>query len=272
MKKILLILSLGLLLSSCGSSKKTVDKPIVNKPVVKTKKTEVLIVDDKESNTVLETKKSYSTLEYINTYSEIAKSEMKNHKIPASITIAQGILESNNGNGVLTRKSNNHFGIKCHRGWRGEKVYHDDDEKGECFRSYSDPATSFKDHSIFLSKRKRYADLFKLEQNDYKSWAKGLRQAGYATDKKYPEKLIKIIEKYKLYELDNDVLLNEKYKNVVTHTVTKGETLFGISRKYRIKIKEIKKINKLENDDIKDGQILVIKAKPIALLIDNYSL
>ena len=272
MKKILvLLLSLGLLISSCAS-KKNVKKPVsepISKPIVGNKDPKVLVVDKKGKTTVIETKKNYSTLEYINTYSDIAKSEMKSHKIPASITIAQGILESNNGNSVLTLKSNNHFGIKCHRGWRGEKVYHDDDEKGECFRSYSDPATSFKDHSAFLSGRKRYAGLFELEQNDYKSWAKGLRQAGYATDKKYPEKLIRIIEKYKLYELDNEVILDEKYKNVVTHTVLKGETLFAISRKYRISVKEIKRINNLENNTIKINQRLVIRPKSIDDLVDE---
>ena len=115
---------------------------------------------------------------------------MVDYGIPASITLAQGILESGSGKGELTRKSNNHFGIKCHRNWTGDRAYHDDDEKGECFRRYNHPMYSFNDHSQFLTGRKRYAFLFKLRKDDYKGWARGLRKAGYATDKKYPQKLI----------------------------------------------------------------------------------
>ena len=132
----------------------------------------------------------------------LAVLEMHEYKIPASITLAQGILESGNGRSQLASKSNNHFGIKCHKGWKGQRVYHDDDAKGECFRKYTYVATSYKDHSKFLSTRRRYADLFKLRKTDYKGWARGLKKAGYATDRKYPKKLIKIIEDYKLYEFD----------------------------------------------------------------------
>ena len=127
---------------------------------------------------------------------------MEKYKIPASITLAQGILESGNGLSTLAKKSNNHFGIKCHKGWKGERVYHDDDEKGECFRKYTYVQTSYEDHSKFLTSRQRYAGLFKLKKTDYKGWARGLKKAGYATDKKYPKKLIKIIQDYKLYEFD----------------------------------------------------------------------
>ena len=116
--------------------------------------------------------------------------------IPASITLAQGILESGAGRSALSKKSNNHFGIKCHKGWTGQRVFHDDDELQECFRKYKDPKYSFRDHSLFLTQRSRYEGLFAYKKNDYKSWAKGLRKAGYATDPKYPQKLINIIETY----------------------------------------------------------------------------
>ena len=121
-------------------------------------------------------------------YSDIAKENMRSHKIPASITLAQGILESGSGRGRLAVKANNHFGIKCH-GWKGAKIYHDDDRSQECFRKYKKAETSYEDHSEFLTGRKRYAGLFKLKQSDYKGWARGLRAAGYATDRKIPSKI-----------------------------------------------------------------------------------
>jgi LysM repeat protein len=140
--------------------------------------------------------------EYIQLYKDIAIEEMNAYHIPASITLAQGILESGNGNSTLARKANNHFGIKCHKGWNGKTYHMDDDEKNECFRKYPDPHESFKDHSIFLSTRNRYAFLFNLEINDYKGWAHGLKQAGYATNPNYPRLLIKLIEENQLYQYD----------------------------------------------------------------------
>jgi hypothetical protein len=140
--------------------------------------------------------------EYINTYKSIAIEEMKKYKIPASITIAQGILETDNGNSALARNANNHFGIKCKVEWTGKKYYYDDDAKNECFRKYDNPIDSYKDHSIFLTTRERYNFLFKLDINDYKGWAHGLKKAGYATNPTYAEGLIKIIENNKLYEFD----------------------------------------------------------------------
>ena len=131
---------------------------------------------------------------------------MQLYGIPASITLAQRILESGAGRSGLSRKSNNHFGIKCHKDWTGERVYHDDDELQECFRKYKDPDISFRDHSLFLTERTRYKDLFKLKKDDYKGWAKGLRKAVYATNPKYPKKLITIIERYKLFNLYAEVL------------------------------------------------------------------
>lgn len=139
---------------------------------------------------------------YINRFDDIAVSEMYRSGIPASITLAQGLLESGAGLSQLAVKSNNHFGIKCHNGWQGGRVYHDDDAKGECFRKYDDPEESYRDHSDFLRYRDRYKSLFEFEITDYKSWAHGLKKAGYATDPKYPSKLINLIETYKLYKYD----------------------------------------------------------------------
>lgn len=139
---------------------------------------------------------------YISTYADIAVQEMYRSGVPASISLAQGMLESGNGRSELAQKSNNHFGIKCHNGWTGERVYHDDDAKGECFRKYSHPHQSYRDHSDFLRYRDRYKFLFDLKATDYKGWAYGLKQAGYATDPNYSTKLIKLIEDYKLYQYD----------------------------------------------------------------------
>ncbi|PIP53713.1 MAG: hypothetical protein COX07_09250 [Bacteroidetes bacterium CG23_combo_of_CG06-09_8_20_14_all_32_9] len=142
-----------------------------------------------------------SRSDYIANYSNCAIKEMKRTGIPASITLAQGCLESDDGNSWLAREANNHFGIKCHN-WEGNKVYQDDDDKKECFRKYSSAKKSYDDHSDFLVNTKRYAVLFQLNPRDYKGWAKGLKEAGYATNPKYPELLIKIIEDNKLYEFD----------------------------------------------------------------------
>jgi LysM repeat protein len=139
--------------------------------------------------------------EYIDMWKDVAIDNMVHHGIPASITLAQGILESGDGNSELARKGNNHFGIKCHSDWTGKRVYHDDDAKGECFRKYKDARESFADHSQFL-KRSRYAALFDLDITDYKGWAHGLKKAGYATNPKYADRLITIIEDNRLYEYD----------------------------------------------------------------------
>ena len=137
--------------------------------------------------------------EYIESYKDIAMREMKEHKIPASITLAQGILESGAGNSALAREAKNHFGIKCHKGWEGKTYTMDDDEKDECFRQYKSAEESFRDHSLFLTTRSRYADLFKLDIMDYEGWANGLKAAGYATNPKYAQLLI---DRIKLYHLD----------------------------------------------------------------------
>ena len=139
---------------------------------------------------------------YVKKYAPAATKNMRFFKIPASITLAQGILESGYGEGTLAKKANNHFGIKCHKEWKGKSITHDDDEKDECFRSYKNPLKSYRDHSLFLVDRDRYSSLFTLNRKDYKGWAVGLKAAGYATDPKYADKLISLIERFNLIRFD----------------------------------------------------------------------
>lgn len=147
--------------------------------------------------------KLYQTyLEYIDRYAASAIEEQKKYGIPASITLSQGLLESQAGQSELARNTNNHFGIKCHNDWTGGTYYYDDDARGECFRVYDRVEQSFDDHSKFLANRQRYADLFELDPTDYKAWAKGLKADGYATDPNYANKLIKLIEDYELHRFD----------------------------------------------------------------------
>ncbi len=260
-----------ILLSSCKSKKKIASSNNKTKP-----KTERVVKKPKSTNAnskitttkIKPTPKNASYTEivaiYIDNYSTIAKEEMVQYGIPASITLAQGILESGAGRAELSKKSNNHFGIKCHKGWTGERVYHDDDELQECFRKYKDPKYSFRDHSLFLTQRSRYEDLFSYKKDDYKSWAKGLRKAGYATDPKYPQKLISIVEKYKLYTFDDEVLgkkSKKKNKNdpkVKTYIVEKGDTLYSLSRKFNVTVDSLKEYNGLESNTISIGQELYI--------------
>ena len=200
---------------------------------------------------------------YIADFSEIAKSNMKTHGIPASITLAQGILESGAGKGKLAQSANNHFGIKCHTGWNGESVKHDDDAAQECFRKYTHASESYRDHSLFLTSRSRYASLFKLDKGDYESWAKGLKAAGYATDIKYPAKLIGIIERFDLYKYDNEVLSRNfalvKKDPVVelaegNYTVQQGDTLYSLARKFNRSVADLKRINNLSDNALSIGQ------------------
>ncbi len=201
---------------------------------------------------------------YINEFKGIAMEEMLQYGIPASITLAQGILESGAGAGELTLKANNHFGIKCHTTWEGDTVYHDDDEQGECFRKYSDPKYSYRDHSLFLTQRSRYADLFKLRKDDYVGWAKGLRKAGYATDPKYPEKLIGLVERYRLDQYDDQVLgkrvsIEESDDSKIgTYSVKPGDTLYSISKRFNLTVETLKKYNGLRNNDLSVGQVLYL--------------
>lgn len=151
---------------------------------------------------------------YIKTYSSLAIKQQAQYKIPASITLAQGLLESGAGQSDLARRSNNHFGIKCHE-WKGAWVYHDDDLRGECFRKYSTVEQSYIDHSKFLAERPRYARLFDLRVTDYKGWAKGLQKCGYATDRAYANKLIKVIEDYELYRYDRMKVVKKTTKRTI---------------------------------------------------------
>lgn len=200
---------------------------------------------------------------YINDYSEISKEEMLQYGIPASITLAQGILESGAGAGDLTRKGNNHFGIKCHD-WTGERVYHDDDSAQECFRKYSHAKYSYRDHSLFLTQRSRYKDLFTLRKDDYKGWSHGLRKAGYATDPKYPQKLIGIIEKYDLTRYDDEVLGKKTrvsktdITKINTYEVRAGDTLYSIARSNNLSVETLKEYNGLSSNEISVGQILYL--------------
>jgi len=247
-------------LGSCKSKKKAAQKSN-NEPkeeIVEAKK-EPVSIEKEEVKSVI----TNSTEDYIKQYSKVSMDEMRKYKIPASITLAQGILESSSGKSELTLRSNNHFGIKCHKGWTGKKTYHDDDEKGECFRVYKDPRNSYKDHSEFLTGRSRYAGLFDLDEDDYVGWAKGLSKAGYATDRRYPAKLIALIEKYELDRYDVEVLgrsyKKKKKKSKETHVVIKGDTLYSISRKYGLTVEELKTVNGLNSNSINIGQSLLIQ-------------
>lgn len=174
--------------------------------------------------------------QYINNFKEEAIKEMLMHNIPASITLAQGMLESGNGNSDLAVYANNHFGIKCHDGWKGPTFTKDDDKKDECFRKYPSVLDSYTDHSIFLKSRSRYASLFELKRTDYKSWARGLKEVGYATDPKYAERILQLIETYKLYEYDRmDELPNIKASIVEKSTAPKTIQSREILRSHFIK-------------------------------------
>lgn len=166
---------------------------------------------------------------YIENYKNLAIREMKLYKIPASITLAQGIIETNCGKSVLAVESKNHFGIKCHKEWLGEKYFYDDDEANECFRKYASIDESYRDHSLFLTTRSRYAFLFSLPITDYKAWANGLMQAGYATNPEYSNILIRIIEQTQLYKLDDTLMLDNNLAKKVEISVPQGNEKLNYS-------------------------------------------
>lgn len=297
MIKTTLLIFCMLFLVSCGSSKpvirtskpivRTIKKPVVkpvNKPVASTKPN----ADSQSANNqvvVLEatTRVKVTTalvMDYIERYQKIAKEDMLQYGIPASITLGQGILESGAGTGPLSEQANNHFGIKCHLEWNGPSVKYDDDEAQECFRKYSNPEESYRDHSMFLTSRTRYSNLFKLDKDDYKGWSKGLKAAGYATDPQYPAKLISLIERYNLQQYDAEVLgktyvpikkdtVSVKKDSISSavisvydserHEVIKGDTLYSLSKKYNISIEDLKKKNSISDNGISIGQRLIIK-------------
>lgn len=218
---------------------------------------------------------------YIDLYKDLAIEEMIRYKIPASITLAQGLLESAAGRSELARKGNNHFGIKCH-GWTGRKTYHDDDESNECFRAYENVAQSFEDHSKFLARQNRYSRLFKLSIKDYKGWAKGLKACGYATNPRYADKLIEIIELYELHKYDNanhyDKFISKhsstgntslgrlhpiyKYNKNYYIIARAGDTFKSIGEEINISYKKIAKYNERDrNDKLIPGEVIFLKEK-----------
>jgi flagellum-specific peptidoglycan hydrolase FlgJ len=223
-----------------------------------------------------------TSLQYIDRFKAIAIQEMNLYGIPASITLAQGLFESGSGNGELARVANNHFGIKCTPTWDGKTYYKDDDNPNDCFRVYDKAEDSFRDHSLFLKKRKNYASLFVLDPTDYKGWAKGLKKAGYATNPNYPSLLINIIQKYNLDQYDNPQSANRNKPDTVfvkkdpdsvttqpdttpantpdnkTYTVQQGDTLYNISKRFGLTVDDLKTLNNLAGNNIKIGQKLVV--------------
>ena len=235
--------------------------------------------------------------EYIHTYCNMAVAEMKRSGIPASVTLAQGILETECGNSELVKKSNNHFGIKCKSTWTGESVSHTDDAPNECFRKYNNPADSYKDHSDYLKTSPRYAALFQLASSDYKGWAYGLKKAGYATNPQYPQIVISNIEKYNLQQYDNlsekdldDIAINKittaqkpEVQNIVVDITAiensiklknkinglkalmapKGSSLLVIASKANIDLGKLLEFNDLSTDGlINDEQVIYLEKKP----------
>ena len=236
------------------------------------------------SMTYAAVEKKFTQKEYIDQYKSIAVSQMMQNKIPASIIMAQGILESGYGNSVLAQKANNHFGIKCHD-WKGETFFIDDDKPNECFRNYNTAGDSYKDHSEFLTGRSRYASLFTLQITDYKGWANGLKAAGYATNPKYPQLLIDLIERLKLDELDNVAIETSNpvryiantnkismdnqhtvliHANKIKYVVAKkGDTFYRISKEFQMGLWQLYKYNDFGNrkDVLEEGDIIYLQPK-----------
>ncbi len=215
--------------------------------------------------------------QYIDQYKNIAIEQMKEWKIPASITLAQGLLESGAGRSALARRANNHFGIKCH-GWDGGTFYQDDDHYNECFRAYKNVFDSFEDHSRFLASGKRYARLFKLKKTDYRGWAKGLKAAGYATNPQYANQLINIIELYKLYDYDSgkgyDKFISKidkesdfdyriyKFNENYYILARQGDTFRSIGESMRTSYRKLASYNERDKDDqLEEGEIVWLKRK-----------
>jgi len=201
-------------------------------------------------------------VDYIAKYADIAIRQQKKHGVPASITLAQGILESGAGNSEMAKRSNNHFGIKCHNNWTGDTIMYFDDNENTCFRKYNNPEESFDDHSLFLVRGRRYAPLFQIDKADYKGWAYGLKNAGYATDPTYAEKLIRVIETYGL----NEFTEGKKYEKAVEADSTRQLALAS-----RLAKKEAEKAKKLSARQFKKDSILSVKieAKAAKVLQDS---
>lgn len=239
----------------------------------------VLLALSSQANTHTKLSKS----DYVDQWKSVAIQQMKQHNVPASITLAQGILESASGNSNLAVQGKNHFGIKCH-GWTGEKMYMDDDSKGECFRVYNSAKDSYEDHSLFLNKYDRYAFLFDLEVTDYKEWAQGLRKAGYATNPQYPQLLINLIEELNLSEFDKGLvpqivaqpeliasgeMMSNKHdvsiqgKKLKYVVAKKGDTFFKISQEFGLTLNQLYRYNDFDaqKDVLEEGDRIYIKPK-----------
>lgn len=278
MKKFLLAsLILALFFVSCGTKRNTTLKNPNGRPNSS--------VNNSSSSSSSNKGTSTSGLNYIDRYKGIAIEEMNKYGIPASIKLAQALLESGNGNSYLATRANNHFGIKCGGSWSGKSVNRPDDSNNDCFRVYNDPEQSFRDHSQFLL-RKRYENLFTLKKDDYKGWAKGLKAAGYATNPRYPELLIDLIERYNLQQYDRaeapvEVIARvEKVEEVIEekeveepqvpveeikkpvamliYEVKATDTMYSIARKYNVTVETIKQLNGLSTDAVTVGQLLVV--------------
>ena len=236
-------LAMPLLLASCS-----VIRPTASAPVTST-----------------QSKDAFSA--YIAKYNVMAVEQMKKYGIPASITLAQGLLESDAGRSTLATKCNNHFGIKCHSDWKGRKMYHDDDERQECFRCYPDADDSFRDHSLFLVNGARYQSLFKLGTTDYKGWARGLKAAGYATSPTYADKLIELIERYGLDRYDRNGAARLKpgqlpHQPMLVNgqrcvRLREGETLKDIAREYGMQLSLLRRFNEAERKFVPPAGTLI---------------
>jgi Muramidase (flagellum-specific) len=272
-----------LLLTSCLSKHEVLQDPRVNtRPVPgRPSRAERTSPDTRTERPAAYT--STSGHDYIDRYKDIAIAEMERYGIPASIKLAQALLESGNGNSTLAREANNHFGIKCTPEWPGGKTYKDDDRRNDCFRVYERPEDSFRDHSQFLL-RKRYAALFELSKDDYKGWARGLKAAGYATNPRYADLLIDLIERYGLHRYDQAEPPRERARREATvqheiaenqpeerqvaqskapvkieiHEVRQGETLSAIARKYGMTASELMDLNGLRTESLFIGQLILV--------------
>ncbi|MGB8375434.1 MAG: glucosaminidase domain-containing protein [Salegentibacter sp.] len=275
LNRYLILILLAAFVASCGSKRKAAERKQRERREMTGENPRRTEAPAEVENEVRQrtTPRTYNEIvdDYIRLYAPVAQQEMELYHIPASITLAQGILESGAGQGRLSRIANNHFGIKCHE-WSGAKVYQDDDARHECFRKYREAKYSFRDHSLFLAERGRYQFLFDLDEDDYKGWARGLRKAGYATDRRYPDKLIDLIQRFRLYRFDDEVLGNSSSdyssseiaegnsaeKNTDTYIVQKGDTLYSIAKRYNTSVEMIQKRNNLHGTDLAIGQILYI--------------
>jgi len=263
----------------CGcSARKKITNGISNRQAEQNNKS-----IQKANNAAVANYPTFTALSYIDRFKKIAIEEMNKYGIPASITLAQGLFESGNGNGDLAKFANNHFGIKCTSDWKGKSYYKDDDIVNDCFRVYDNPEDSYRDHSNFL-KRKRYAALFELDKNDYEGWANGLKTAGYATNPNYPQLIIGVIKKYNLDQYDRPEDERQKIKRedrVLTqinnnigqavkdslvqttpsnklYTIKQGDTLYNISKRFGLTIDELKVMNNMADNTIKIGQQLIV--------------